>query len=243
MEALRRNELEFIRGKKGWVVHTKQYLKDENGVDRQAKPFSIIDDIFTQHGTREIGALFSDSKLYAFPKPSALILRLLKLVSIERGRFVIDYFAGSGPTAHAVMKLNSEDDNGRKFILVEMANYFDTIIIPRIKKVAYTFNWKDGKPQDNDGIGTFFKYQLLEQYEDALDNLELKPNEAAQKLFKHDYLLKYSLEFGTQDSPSFLNIEHLKDPFSYKLKVNFEEMGEPVEAVVDLPETFNLRPA
>jgi adenine-specific DNA-methyltransferase len=239
MEALSRNELEFIRGKKGWVVHTKQYLKDENGVGRQAKPFSIIDDIFTQHGTAEIGALFSDSKLYAFPKPSALILRLLKLVSIERGQFIVDYFAGSGPTAHAVMRLNSEDGNGRKFILVEMASYFDTIITPRIKKVAYTFNWKDGKPQDSNGIGTFFKYQILEQYEDTLDNLELKPNENVQKLFKGDYLLKYFLEFETQDSPNFLNIENLKDPFSYKLKVNFEEVGEPEEAVVDIPETFN----
>ena len=122
-----------------------------------------------------------------------------------------------------------------------MANYFETIIIPRIKKIAYSYNWKDGKPQDNDGIGTFFKYQILEQYEDTLDNLELTANKIAQNLFKEDYLLKYFLEFETQDSPNFLNIEHLKDPFSYKLKVNFEEMGEPEEAVVDIPETFNYQ--
>lgn len=151
----------------------------------------------------------------------------------------MDFFPGSGTTAHAVMKLNKEDGGNRKYILAEMANYFDTIIIPRVKKVAYTFNWKDGKPLDDDGIGSFLKYQILEQYEDTLDNLELKPNEPAQKLFKDDYLLKYFLEFETQENPALLNVEHLKDPFSYKLKVNFEEMGEPIEAVVDIPETFN----
>ena len=68
------------------------------------------------------------------------------------------------------MKLNKEDEGKRKFILVEISNYFDTIIIPRIKKVAYSFNWKDGKPQDAEGIGVFFKYQILEQYEDSLEN-------------------------------------------------------------------------
>jgi len=46
----------------------------------------------------------------------------------------MDYFAGSGTTAHAVIQLNKEDGGNRKFILVEMADYFDTIILPRIKK-------------------------------------------------------------------------------------------------------------
>jgi len=119
-----------------------------------------------------------------------------------------------------------------------MGDHFYTMVLPRMKKVlggersgiSKDINWQGGG---------FFKYQILEQYEDALDNLELKPNEPAQKLFKDDYLLKYFLELETQDSPNFLNVEHLKDPFSYKLKVNFEEMGEPIETVVDIPETFN----
>jgi hypothetical protein len=51
-----------------------------------------------------------------------------------------------------------------------MEDYFYTVIIPRIKKVAYSFNWKDGKPQDSDGIGGFFKYYELEQYEETLAN-------------------------------------------------------------------------
>jgi adenine-specific DNA-methyltransferase len=95
---------------------------------------------------------------------------LLLWVTTDTDSFVLDFFAGSGTTAHAVMKLNREDGGRRKFILVEMADYFDTVIIPRIKKIAYSFNWKDGKPQDTDGLGVFFKYHTLEQYEDTISN-------------------------------------------------------------------------
>ena len=152
---------------------------------------------------------------------------------------ILDFFAGSGTTAHAVMKLNKENGAKRKFILIEMADYFYTVIIPRLKKVAYSFNWKEGKPQDTDGKGVFFKYQILEQYEDTLDNIELKENKKALELFKDEYLLKYFLDYETRESPYLLNIEHLKNPFAYKLKVNLSEVGEPQEMVVDIPETFN----
>jgi len=59
----------------------------------------------------------------------------------------IDFFAGSGTTGHAVINLNREDGGRRKFILVEMAQYFDTVLLPRIKKVTFTPEWKDGKPK------------------------------------------------------------------------------------------------
>jgi adenine-specific DNA-methyltransferase len=57
--------------------------------------------------------------------------------------------------------------------------------------------------------------------------------------FGDDYLLKYFLDFETRESPYLLNIESLKNPFAYKLKVNLSEVGEPQELVVDIPETFN----
>ena len=120
-----------------------------------------------------------------------------------------------------------------------MANYFDTVMIPRLKKVCYSFNWKGGKPKDTDGISQFFKYQILEQYEDTLDNIELTSNKQAELKFGDDYLLKYFLDYETRENPSLLNIDKLKNPFSYKLKVNLGEVGEPKEMVVDIPETFN----
>jgi adenine-specific DNA-methyltransferase len=237
-------ENDFIVFKKDrngkWKVYYKEYeLVDNEGRPRErTNPYdTLILEFQNELGTSEIESLFN-RRLFEYPKPSDLIKHLLKIGS-DSNSLVCDFFAGSGTTAHAVMKLNKEDGGKRKFILVEMADYFDTIIIPRIKKVAYSFNWKDGKPQDTDGIGIFFKYQILEQYEDTLDNIELKENNKAEELFKDDYLLKYFLNFETRESLYLLNIDMLKNPFAYKLKVNLEEVGEPQEVVVDIPETFN----
>jgi len=231
----------FRKNKNGkWKVYYKEYelVDNENKPRERTNPYdTLILDFPNETGTSEIENLFG-KRVFEYPKPSNLIKHLLEIGS-DRNSTICDFFAGSGTTAHAVMKLNKEDGGKRKFILVEMANYFDTVIIPRIKKVAYSFNWKDGMPQDTDGIGGFFKYQILEQYEDTLDNIELKENQKAMELFKDDYLLKYFLDFETRENPSLLNIDSLKSPFSYKLKVNLEEVGEPQEVVVDIPETFN----
>ncbi|MBM7581853.1 adenine-specific DNA-methyltransferase [Caldicoprobacter guelmensis] len=189
---------------------------------------------------KELNGLFGEGRAYSYPKPTMLIERLLEITTRNnKTEYILDFFAGSGTTAHAVMKLNKRDGGSRKFILVEMADYFHTIIVPRVKKIAYSFNWKDGKPQDTDGIGGFFKYQILEQYEDALDNIELKENEQMFDILKDEYLLKYFLDYETSDSLYFVNMECLKKPFAYKLKVNLSEVGEPQEMIVDIPETFN----
>ncbi len=234
--------------KKGTIFLVKsedfsiRYLRTSEEIE-WITPDKYIDNVFLEKkagvGTnedakKELNNLSIDFPSY--PKPVSLIHYLIRMIS-GSDDVVLDFFAGSGTTAHAVMKLNKEDGGKRKFILIEIADYFYTVIIPRIKKVAYSFNWKDGKPQDTDGIGVFFKYHTLEQYEDALDNIELKENKKAKELFKDEYLLKYFLDFETIDSEYLLNIEKLKNPFAYKLKIN--EGAEPKEVVVDIPETFN----
>ena len=231
----------FRKDREGnWKVYYKEYeLVDNKGMPRErTNPYdTLILEFPNELGTSENESLFG-KRVFEYPKPSDLISHLLKIGSCSDS-LILDFFAGSGTTAHAVMKLNKEDGGNRKFILIEIADYFETIILPRIKKVAYSFNWEDGKPQDEDGIGVFFKYQILEQYEDALDNIELKENKLAQNLFKDEYLIKYFLEFETRDSLYLLNIEKLKNPFAYKLKVNLSEVGEPKEMIVDIPETLN----
>jgi adenine-specific DNA-methyltransferase len=218
-----------------WRVFRKDYLNESE----LSKPLDmwIEKEINYDRSSEEIRNLFKD-KIFTFAKPIYLIYKILN-ISTNKDSFILDFFAGSGTTAHAVMKLNKEDGGKRKFILVEMGDHFNTVIVPRIKKVAYSFNWKDGKPQDSDGIGGFFKYQILEQYEDALGNIELQEKQSAQKLFKNDYLIKYFLDYETRESPYLLNIDYLKNPFDYKLKVNLEEVGASQEMVVDIPETFN----
>ena len=117
-----------------------------------------------------------------------------------------------------------------------MADYFDTILMHRIKKVAYSFEWKDGKPTVANGLGIFCKYHYLEQYEDALENIEFE-----QKTIEEfsDYFPKYMLDFETKSSNTLLNIEKIEDPFNYKLKI-LETVGKPAKIVtVDLVETYN----
>ncbi len=80
---------------------------------------SIIDDVYTAHGTAEVGRILGNGA-FPFPKPSALI-RLLLAQATSGGDLVLDSFAGSGTTAHAVLALNAEDEGGRRFILVQMA--------------------------------------------------------------------------------------------------------------------------
>jgi len=193
----------------------------------------------TDHGTKTITNLFGvkGSELFTFPKSIHLVKDAIYASSGKyKNAVVLDFFAGSGTTAHAVMKLNKEDGGKRKFILIEMADYFDAVIISRIKKVAYSFNWKDGKPQDTDGIGVFFKYHTLEQYEDALENIEFEqPQKTLYELT--DYFVKYMLEWETKESKTFLNIDEMKDPFNYKLKIIENYQQKIVN--VDLVETFN----
>ena len=187
---------------------------------------------------------FFGADVYTYPK-SVETSKTICSLSLQANQIVLDFFAGSGTTAHAVMKLNKEDGGRRKYILIEMADYFDTVIIPRLKKVCYSFNWKDGKPQDADGISQIIKYHYLEQYEDTLHNIEFPQEEKGQKLLqllpeeaKREYLMKYILRFETEGSPSLLNLEQFESPFDYELKIISSGKGE--ETVnVDLIETFN----
>ena len=101
------------------------------------------------------------------PKDPYVIARLLSYVADKTDLF-FDFFAGSGTTAHAVINLNRDDEGKRKYILVEMGEYFNTVVLPRVKKVVFSDNWKDGKAQEGKGISHFAKYFELEQYEDTL---------------------------------------------------------------------------
>ncbi|MEM3432782.1 MAG: site-specific DNA-methyltransferase [Candidatus Micrarchaeaceae archaeon] len=108
------------------------------------------------------------SDFYANPKDPGTLEKLIEAAG-GPNCFVLDFFAGSGTTAHAVINLNRHDGGQRKYILVEMADYFDTLLLPRIKKVIFSNLWRGGKAQiEGKGIGHFVKYFHLEQYEKVL---------------------------------------------------------------------------
>lgn len=165
-----------------------------------------------------------------------LLKRVISLGS-DINDTVIDFFAGSGTTGHAVLTLNKEKNANRKFILVEMGQHFSTVLKPRIQKVIYSEKWKAGKPQDNNGSkNQIIKYHKLEQYEDTLNNIEFKiPTLSA--LESKDYAVKYMLEFESRDNNVFLNLDNLDNPFNYVLKI--EQDNEIKEQKIDLIETFD----
>ena len=121
LEASKNGELEFLKSKDGnWSVHTKQYLIEENGEVRTGKPFSIIDDVYTQHGTNEIINIFGNAQIFSFPKPTSFLKYLINIAIEDKKGIVLDFFSGSGATADAVMQLNATDNGSRKFIQVQI---------------------------------------------------------------------------------------------------------------------------
>jgi adenine-specific DNA-methyltransferase len=197
-------------------------------------------------GSVVLNSMLPDN-LFTYPKSIFTVRDCIDAgLNNESVGLILDYFAGSGTTAHAVINLNREDSGKRKYILVEMGDYFDTVLKPRIQKVIYSKDWKNGKPKpDNDcnlnGIPHCFKYIRLESYEDTQNNLMLKDmgNTPGETNFQRDYMLHYWLNFETKGSPSLLNIEWFADPTAYKLKVKKTGTDEYVEKAVDLVETFN----
>lgn len=182
----------------------------------------------------EGGIAFSNGK-----KPVAFIQHIFKLQNIvtNTNALILDYFAGSGTTGHAVLHLNREDGGNRKYILVEMGEYFNTVTLPRMKNVTYSADWKNGKPQNrNTGVSHIMKYITLESYEDTLSNIELDNGmHDLYTLMGEDYMIHYMFNYEAKDS--MLSLEAFSAPFNYKLKI--VENNETKDKTVDLCETFN----
>lgn len=182
-------------------------------------------------------------KRFDFPKSINLVKRCLKISTSKKSQ-IMDYFGGSGTTGHAVINLNREDQGSRKYILVEMGEYFDTVTKPRIQKVIYSKDWKAGKPTaPESGVSQCFKYFKMESYEDTLNNLDLVRSQDQQDLLnqmpheaKEEYLLKYMLDLESQN---FLSTEMFNKPFDYTLQISKDSSGASTETKIDLVETFN----
>lgn len=196
--------------------------------------------VINEKGTMEVGSL--GLKNFGFPKPLELLKTVARIGSSETDN-LLDFFAGSGTTGHAVINLNREGEGERRFILVEMGEYFDTVLLPRIKKITFSPEWKDGKPkrmatqEEAERSPRIVKYIRLESYEDALNNIEFDDASGQQALKFDDYLLKYMLKWETRASETMLNVDKLSRPFSYKLHIHAD--GQIREKVADIPETFN----
>ena len=181
------------------------------------------------------------------PKPLRTAKYFISAIGRNKNSVVLDYFGGSGTTAHAVINLNREDNGNRKYILVEQGEYFDSVLKPRVQKVIFAKEWKDGKPQADNGefggVSQIVKVLKLESYEDTLNNLELrKPIQdladmGLSETVQNDYLLHYMLDVESRDS--LLNTQHFTKPFDYQLNIATTSTGAYEAKTIDLVETFN----
>ena len=194
----------------------------------------------SNHGAKVLKNLFVNNP-FDFPKSVPLVEDCIRASGGGvYGARVVDFFAGSGTTGHAVVNLNRHDDGQRKYILIEAGHHFDTVLLPRMKKVVHSPDWQEGKPVSRRGMPQLFKYVRLESYEDTMASLELKPPASdlltENPALAEDYRLRYALDTETAGSASLLG-EHFVDPFTYTLSVVRD--GTREEDHVDLPETFN----
>lgn len=146
--------------KSGWGVYYKIYLNvdNEGKLIKRSSPFkNIILDVLNTHASNEAKQLFDTTTLFSNPKPVELIKKILNLIK-NKNAIVLDSFAGSGTTAHAVSNLNKEDGGNRKFILVEMEDYAQDITAERVKRVIDGYG-KDKKAVEGTG-GDFSYYEL-----------------------------------------------------------------------------------
>ena len=187
-------------------------------MDTNAMPKTWWDD--SKYASANLGAkilknLFG-GKDFDFAKAIGLVEDCLRASCCGRNSVVLDYFAGSGTTAHAVMNLNRKDGGNRRYVLIEMGDYFHTVVLPRVKKAVYSKDWKDGKPVSREGVSHFLKYYTLEQYEETLKN-------------------------SRYDDGEQLTLDSTKSPFEQYVFFGDDKLAQPAKPLKNGKLKINLR--
>ncbi len=152
---------ESTKSKNGWVVKYKIYLNVDNEGNKINKsvPFkNLITDVLNADAASLMKQLFS-TKVFDYSKPVELISFLLSTIQLSDSSIILDSFAGSGTTGHAVLNYN-KDGNNCKFILVEMEDYAESVTAERIRRVINGYG-EGNKAVEGTG-GAFDYYELGE---------------------------------------------------------------------------------
>ncbi len=178
------SNLEFVKSKNGVKIFTKIREYDATNLK------DIVTDITTTKGTYDIKALFNGKKYFNYPKP----VELIKIFVSQTGSkdIVLDFFAGSGTTAQAVLELNEEDGGNRQFILCEQLDYVDTVTVPRVKTVIQKL-----------GGGDFIYLELMKWNKNFVVRIQkAKTTEELKKLWetmKEKAFLSYKIDVKSVD--------------------------------------------
>jgi adenine-specific DNA-methyltransferase len=192
---------------------------------------------YAQTAAQEFDNIFG-RRVFDNPKNFRDIARLVRYLSSNEG-WVVDYFAGSGTTGHAVMHVNRQDETQRRFVLVDMGEHVDSVLLPRLRKIFFSPAWTNGHPDDElseiehkPPLGLVLVIRL-ESFEDCLNSLDRGENELGP-----EYRIRYAIPDSVDDSPTWLPTERLEEPFEFRLDVHRENGVESIP--VDLVTTFNL---
>ncbi|WP_097707659.1 DNA methyltransferase [Helicobacter pylori] len=194
------------------------YGKDGNGIPqikiflqemREVTPKSIFENLGSLYDAKEyeLGKMFDKETIKDMtPKPEALLQRILE-ISTKENDLVCDFFAGSGTTCAVAHKLK------RKYIGIEMGEHFESVILPRLKKVIGGF--KSGALKEFNGGGAIKVYEL-ESYEEILRKIKYEDND---KPLAYDE--QYSDLVECKNESYTLNVEALE-----KMGVDIKETLE-----------------
>ena len=138
-----------------WNIYNKLWLNEQQ--EKGVVPSNLITGYENRQSAAELKKLNLD---FNYAKPIRLIEYLLTISQMEKDAIVLDSFAGSGTTAHAVINMNKADGGHRKFILVEMMDYADSITAERVKRVIQGYG--EGKNAVEGTGGNFSFYDLGE---------------------------------------------------------------------------------
>ena len=137
----------FKKGKDKWKAYIKQYqfVDNENNIRQRKLPHRAIIKFLNAEGSRELNSIVQQNT-FRFPKPVGLILFCINLFA-DKNITVLDFFAGSGTTAQAVLQANNNDAGNRKFILCtnNENNICETVTYPRIKNLIKGYEYNNKK--------------------------------------------------------------------------------------------------
>lgn len=190
-EAIKNNDVVFNKQKDGtYKIRSKKYLIDDQGNERRGKPTTFFTDVYTQNGTNDMRSLFNEI-LFDYSKPVDLIMYFLNLQTsenINKDYIILDFFSGSATTAHACMKLNSEDGGNRKFIMVQVPEQCDE------KSEAYKNGYKNiceigqerirraaSKIKEETNANIDYRFRVYKVDSSCMKDIYYTPNELTQK--------------------------------------------------------------
>lgn len=192
----------FTKNGKGGIAR-KTYLKNVGG----KLPTNLWkhDDVgHTDEAKKEMLNIFGGKTTFDTPKPTRL-LQFILTIATNKDSIILDSFAGSGTTAHAVLNMNKADGGNRKFICIEMMDYADTITAERVKRVINGYG--EGKKTVDGTGGNFSYYELGEPLlvDDKLNNAV-----STEKIREYIYYMetKQALPEAAADEPMLLGVHH-----------------------------------